>query len=99
MIKKLLLISILISLVACGSEYQPEYKGVRTCPTDKSVIADFIVRCATAANPHSDEEGEDLVAQCEETAEHTFCEYKEVQIMCNSNGCIDPETKKVTSRY
>jgi len=32
----------------------------------------FIVDCAAAANPMSDEEGEDLVAQCERTAERLW---------------------------
>jgi hypothetical protein len=32
-----------------------------------------ITACAEAANPKSDEEGEDLVAQCERTARETLC--------------------------
>jgi hypothetical protein len=35
--------------------------------------SEFILTCAKNANPMSDEEGEDLVQQCEETAEHLFC--------------------------
>jgi hypothetical protein len=34
--------------------------------------AAFILQCATAANPHSDEEGEDLVRQCEYTATRLY---------------------------
>jgi hypothetical protein len=35
-------------------------------------MAAFIIECARAANPHSDEEGEDLVAQCERTGHRLF---------------------------
>lgn len=31
---------------------------------DKEKQANFIIKCAEAANPKSDEEGEDLVAEC-----------------------------------
>lgn len=41
--------------------------------TDKAALSDFIVQCAKAANPLSDEEGEDLVAQCEHTGVRTVC--------------------------
>ncbi len=34
--------------------------------------AAFIIECAGAANPHSDEEGEDLVLQCERTATRLY---------------------------
>ena len=37
--------------------------------------AEFIINCAKAANPMSDEEGEDLVKQCERTSYGLFCEY------------------------
>ena len=36
--------------------------------------AEFIINCAKAANPMSDEEGEDLVEQCERTSRNLFCE-------------------------
>lgn len=36
----------------------------------------FIISCAEAANPKSDEEGEDLVRQCEKTSQNLFCEKK-----------------------
>ena len=35
--------------------------------------AKFIINCAKAANPMSDEEGEDLVKQCEKTSVNLFC--------------------------
>lgn len=40
---------------------------------DKERQADFILKCADAANPKSDEEGEDLVIQCEKTSRNLFC--------------------------
>jgi hypothetical protein len=40
---------------------------------DKERQADFILKCAEAANPKSDEEGEDLVMQCEKTSRNLFC--------------------------
>jgi len=36
--------------------------------------AEFIINCAKAANPMSDEEGEDLVEQCQRTSYDLFCE-------------------------
>jgi len=40
---------------------------------DKERQANFILKCAEAANPKSDEEGEDLVIQCEKTSRNLFC--------------------------
>lgn len=41
---------------------------------DKPSRAKFIIECAKAANPMSDEEGEDLVKQCGQTSFELFCE-------------------------
>lgn len=41
---------------------------------NKEKQAKFIIKCAEAANPRSDEEGEDLVEQCEMTSYNLFCE-------------------------
>ena len=41
------------------------------CEQDKR--AEFILKCAKAANPMSDEEGEDLVEQCELTSHNLYC--------------------------
>lgn len=44
---------------------------LRVChPNPKQ--AQFVVDCAAAANPKSDEEGEDLVEQCEESSHRLF---------------------------
>jgi hypothetical protein len=42
-----------------------------TCDVNKQ--AKFIIECARAANPMSDEEGEDLVAQCDIISSRLFC--------------------------
>jgi hypothetical protein len=42
-----------------------------TCDVNKQ--AKFIIECARAANPMSDEEGEDLVAQCDIISWRLFC--------------------------
>ena len=41
---------------------------------DNDKRAEFIINCAKAANPMSDEEGEDLVLQCERTSRNLFCD-------------------------
>lgn len=45
------------------------YKDV--CETQK--LSDFIINCAKAANPMSDEEGEDLVQECGKRGEKLYC--------------------------
>jgi hypothetical protein len=42
-----------------------------TCDVNKQ--AKFIIECARAANPMSDEEGEDLAAQCYKISRGLFC--------------------------
>jgi len=65
---------ILPSLVACFSDPSPVIQFEPGCTMEHSErVAKFIVDCATAANPRSDEEGEDLVAQCQKTAEKILC--------------------------
>ncbi len=53
---------------------KPKWRWQQICKnTDKR--AKFIIDCARAANPMSDEEGEDLVKQCDSSSQHLFCEY------------------------
>lgn len=47
------------------------YKLIYSC--DKERLHKFIIECAKAANPMSDEEGEDLVYQCEKTGRGIYC--------------------------
>ena len=46
----------------------------KTICKDNDKRAEFILNCAKAANPMSDEEGEDLVIQCERTSRNLFCD-------------------------
>lgn len=50
----------------------------QVCPTAE--LSRAVIECAQAANPMSDEEGEDLVAQCEETMRRTYCEWRDVGV-------------------
>ena len=52
---------------------QPNWTWNRICK-DNDKRAEFIINCAKAANPMSDEEGEDLVEQCQRTSYDLFCE-------------------------
>ena len=77
---KYLMFALLISLlIGCGKAPPPtpdtRVEEVHHCATsdEKAQLAKFIVDCSTAANPKSDEEGEDLVAQCESTGLRTLC--------------------------
>jgi hypothetical protein len=53
---------------------QPKWTWVWVCKKNNDKRAEFIINCAKAANPMSDEEGEDLVKQCQETSRDLFCE-------------------------
>lgn len=67
---------VLMLQAACitGCESAPRVHTETECDSTKNPqeLAKFIVDCAAAANPKSDEEGEDLVAQCERTGFRTF---------------------------
>jgi len=52
---------------------EPNWRWHRICK-DNDKRAEFIINCAKAANPMSDEEGEDLVEQCQRTSYDLFCE-------------------------
>lgn len=54
-----------------------------TCATEaeRKQLAEAIVSCAKAANPMSDEEGEDLVAQCEGTMARTVCPERKQRVV------------------
>ena len=65
-------LAILFCFATCTTE--PKFTWKTICK-DTEKRAKFIVDCAKAANPMSDEEGEDLVKQCAITAENLFCEY------------------------
>lgn len=61
-------------LIGCGGEpgnYQV-YSQESIKGSEKA--ANFIIECAKAANPLSDEEGEDLVLECKRTAQEIYGE-------------------------
>lgn len=72
--------SVLLVLLALGcSREEKKAKLTVTTRTTCSLRtadkrADFIIKCAEAANPKSDEEGEDLVEECRLTADHLYCD-------------------------
>lgn len=76
MFKKLLfaLLTALI-LVGCEDIERIRFETAEHCvdAEDRRALAQFIIECSKAANPLSDEEGEDLVSQCERTGERAIC--------------------------
>ena len=68
-----------LTIVLCGCEpkgidlEKVSYRPVCLTEESKTKLAKFIVDCAKSANPMSDEEGEDLVKQCELTGKETIC--------------------------
>ena len=64
----------LITILLAGCSPYVEVRSGFYCPeTVKRKITDFIINCANAANPMSDEEGEDLVYGCASIAEKIYC--------------------------
>jgi hypothetical protein len=59
-------------LIACDADVPVAYRPLCDVETAERRAA-FIIDCARAANPLSDEEGEDLVHQCQKTAEGLMC--------------------------
>jgi hypothetical protein len=68
------LLPLLMLLSGCPAPRQPSYYSYSSelQQEDRDKAAAFVVACASAANPRSDEEGEDLVEQCEQTAMSMF---------------------------
>lgn len=67
-----IMMSLLLLAVACGDP-EPHVRTEREfLATDADRAARFVIDCAAAGNPKSDEEGEDLVWQCERTARALF---------------------------
>jgi hypothetical protein len=72
----LLFFWMMFSLAKCTLDKhkaEPKWRWKEICK-DNDKRAEFIVNCAKAANPMSDEEGEDLVLQCERTSRNLFCD-------------------------
>lgn len=72
---------IILSILAYGCSKEeilkPDIGKVarRACDSesDREKLSTFVIKCAEAANPKSDEEGEDLVEQCEITGTNVVC--------------------------
>lgn len=81
--KIMILLVISLLLFGCNNPKSVRVEKVtkRKCTSekDRDKLANFIVKCAEAANPKSDEEGEDLVAQCEQTGINVVCPE---QVLC-----------------
>ena len=72
----LLFFWMMFSLAKCTLDKhkaEPKWRWKEICK-DNDKRAEFIVNCAKAANPLSDEEGEDMVLQCERTSRNLFCD-------------------------
>jgi len=96
-------------LVGCGPpEFDRDFKSVeiRDCTKiDPIILADKIIACAKAANPMSDEEGEDLVKECRYTMKDVLChrisgyryvpanEAWSVEVKCTSKK-VHPQAQK-----
>ena len=70
--KKVLLILGALVLTGCNDYDTKWYISSKNSIMGSDKAAEFIVKCAQAANPLSDEEGEDLVQQCESTAKSIY---------------------------
>ena len=62
----------------------------RVCYTEqeRKALVEAIVACTKAGNPMSDEEGEDLVAQCQRTMTYAACPERKQHVVYN---CHDSE--------
>jgi hypothetical protein len=91
----------LVLVVACGIEKSTPRTDMQVAcyPETTERRASFVIDCAKAANPLSDEEGEDLVKQCQKTAEELFCsKEKHVEVSdyrwIPCNVVTDPRSKE-----
>ena len=83
-----ILIIVLLALAGCGQESNTvTYRTDTICQNPVEVMKS-IVDCSKAANPLSDEEGEDLVRQCQITAERILCKQTEVKYICYNFECV-----------
>lgn len=83
------IIALLAALAACSPIPRTTFEPRCDTPEERAAAAKFVVDCATAANPKSDEEGEDLVAQCEQTATRLLCSRKTAHQICRDGVCRD----------
>ena len=91
--KVFLALFLALLLTACTDpppDITVSYSIQRHCTTleERQALAAFVVDCSRAANPKSDEEGEDLVAQCQGTAEKILCPEHRHRYTTRKNGHV-----------
>ena len=69
-----LIILFFVGVILMTYNPEPKWRWNQVC-NDADKRAKFIIDCAKAANPMSDEEGEDLVKQCDSSSRELFCHY------------------------
>lgn len=87
--KRMSLILLAILLTACGRSSEVRLEPKPDCTSDPEVrkqLAEFVLTCAKNANPLSDEEGEDLVAQCQKTGTQVVCPVVTSHVTYNCDG-------------
>jgi hypothetical protein len=87
----------LLMLGGCGAptSLQPPYAARRCVEAAGESENAAIIACAEAANPKSDEEGEDLVAECARTMRGSLCarwEWFYEQQRCGKHSCSTEKT-------
>lgn len=71
---KYLLMFMAIAILAACDEPEMKYTEKRLCKAEsQSRRAQFVLACVKNGNPMSDEEPEDLVSECRDTATEIFC--------------------------
>ena len=77
----------LFLLLGCENEFRTRFEPDCQEAAERERFAKLIVDCTAAGNPKSDEEGEDLVAQCESTARRAVCPRRTVRYECGRGNC------------
>jgi hypothetical protein len=87
--KLVLLLTTILIFIGCEGKINISTTVDNIIPQDKTIVAsEFILTCAKNANPLSDEEGEDLVKQCQFTAEKIFGIPKVFFCYSTARGCF-----------
>lgn len=91
--KKILISAVIILCIAitsgCSNYTEVRLEPKPDCTSNPEVrkqLAEFVLTCAKNANPLSDEEGEDLVAQCQKTGTQVVCPVTMSHVTYNCDG-------------
>lgn len=93
MVKTIILVTVLL-LVGCDDGPYIITQDRPDCSAHRKELAAFILECAKNANPLADEEGEDLVKQCERTGENVVCPVARFTVTYKCAGCSELYTDK-----